>query len=267
MAEEQTKGTSKAKGSPKSCFVIGAIGADGSEIRSHADKVMKYLIQPAVKTAGYEEPIRADQMPKPGTVTEQIIEHVVYDDLVIADLSPWNPNVFYELAVRHSFGKPVVLMTEKDTMIPFDVSVERIIIYDLTDWDSPAKCQTQLVQQIKYIENHPNDVESPIVRTVEIHELLKSDMAGDRQQAALMSITATLKGMQSEISSLSARILPSIGSSFGSSTLTGFTTPSTDLLGSVYYPPVTTVDFKTCTQCGEFNKVSALMCSSCQALL
>jgi hypothetical protein len=85
----------------KVCFVIAPIGTEGSDVRVRSDQVLKHIITPAARECGYE-PIRADQISEPGLITSQVIQHIVQDPLVIADLTGRNPNVFYELAVRHA---------------------------------------------------------------------------------------------------------------------------------------------------------------------
>ena len=72
-------------------------------------------------------------MPKiesPGIITKQIIEMIFKSKLVIADLSFNNPNVFYELALRHMSRLPTVQIIKKGDKIPFDVSSSRTVIID-----------------------------------------------------------------------------------------------------------------------------------------
>jgi len=57
----------------------------------------------------------------------QVYERLVSADLVIADLSGGNPNVFYELAVRHMTRKPFVQLLIKGEALPFDVAPERTV--------------------------------------------------------------------------------------------------------------------------------------------
>src|SRR5215217_1908457 len=110
----------------KSCFVIAPIGERDSEIRKRSDKVLRQIIRPAVKECGYEA-VRADEIEKPGLISRQVVRRIMDDDLVVADLTGHNPNVFYELAVRHAVGKPLVQLIDRDEKVPFDVSTMRTI--------------------------------------------------------------------------------------------------------------------------------------------
>mgnify|MGYP003877561775 CR=1 FL=1 len=92
-----------------SCFVISPIGAEDSETRRRSDQLYDYIITPVVDVLGFN-PTRADKISESGDITVQIIDHLIKDDLVIADLSEHNPNVFYELAIRHVTNKPVILL-------------------------------------------------------------------------------------------------------------------------------------------------------------
>jgi len=88
----------------KRCFVIGPIGERDSDVRAHADNLIKYIVAPVIKECGYGEPERADIMPEPGRITHQIVRRLKGVDLVIADLTFGNPNVYYELSLRHALG-------------------------------------------------------------------------------------------------------------------------------------------------------------------
>jgi hypothetical protein len=52
-------------------------------------------------------------------------------DLCIADLTNYNPNVFYELAVAQSANRPDIILMRKGQSLPFDVSDLRCVYYDL----------------------------------------------------------------------------------------------------------------------------------------
>ena len=145
----------------KTCFVISPIGETESDVRKRSDQVLKHVIRPAVSECGYEA-IRADEIDKPGIITSQVIQHVVNDALVVADLTERNPNVFYELAIRHAIAKPLVQLMESGEQIPFDVAATRTIFVDHRDLDSVADAKIKIVEQIAELEADPTATETPI---------------------------------------------------------------------------------------------------------
>ncbi|HJS89828.1 MAG TPA: hypothetical protein VJ738_07665 [Steroidobacteraceae bacterium] len=116
----------------KICFYVTPIGDEGSELRKHSDLFLSSLIEPALEGFGLEV-IRADKIGQPGMITSQILEHLLRARLVIADLSHHNPNVFYELAIRHFAKLPVVQIIRKADKLPFDVNQVRTTPIDTTD--------------------------------------------------------------------------------------------------------------------------------------
>lgn len=116
----------------KVIFVITPIGDEASEVRKHADMILKHLLE-VVAEEFKMKVIRADKIEKSGLITKQIFEHLFYSRLCIADLSFNNPNAFYELGVRHVTKRPTIQMIRKGDRIPFDVSQGRTIIIDTSD--------------------------------------------------------------------------------------------------------------------------------------
>lgn len=134
----------------KVCFVVSPIGEEGSKERNHADRVMNEIINPIVGK-GYKV-IRADKDPTPGQITSQIVKLIVNADLLIADLSFHNPNVFYELALRHITRKPCIHLIREGEKIPFDIKDIRVIKFSLNDEKSISQAKSELREQIKKIE-------------------------------------------------------------------------------------------------------------------
>ena len=133
-------------------FVIGPIKEEGSEERRRSDKILAKLIRPAVLECGFEEPVRADGLSEPGSIADSVIQHLIEDELVVADLHDHNPNVFYELGVRHATGKPCILVAKKGDRIPFDIYSLRAIFLDIADIDSWEDSQKRMVGQINFIQ-------------------------------------------------------------------------------------------------------------------
>lgn len=114
------------------CFYIAPIGDEGSEARKHSNLFLGSFVEPAVEEFGLTV-VRADAIDKPGIITRQIIDYVMRSRVVVADLSYHNPNVFYELALRHAVKKPIVQIARSADRIPFDINQMRTIIIDTTD--------------------------------------------------------------------------------------------------------------------------------------
>lgn len=122
----------KTGGWDEKCFYITPIGEDASEERRHSDLYLSYLVEPALRGLKLSV-IRADQIGNAGLITSQIIEHILKCRLCIVDLSFHNPNVFYEMAIRHASNRPIVQICRKKDRLPFDVGQVRTVIIDDSD--------------------------------------------------------------------------------------------------------------------------------------
>lgn len=147
------------------CFYISPIGDEGSEHRQHADLFLGSIVEPALEEFGLTV-VRADKIGKPGMITSQIIEHVLKAKLVIADLSYHNPNVFYELCLRHVCRMPTVQIIRKADKIPFDLDQFRTIQLDTTDiFTMVPNLQTykaEIATQVRMALKDPDSTDNPI---------------------------------------------------------------------------------------------------------
>ncbi len=136
----------------KACFYIAPIGEEESEERKHSDLFLESIVAPAFDNFGYKV-IRADNIGKPGMITNQIIEYIMNASFVVCDLSYHNPNVFYELALRHATKKPTIHIIRKCDKIPFDINDFRTIVIDdssiYTLIPSLESYKNHIVQQIR----------------------------------------------------------------------------------------------------------------------
>ena len=162
MSEEEAKESRRL-----TCFVISEIGAEGSEERKRANQVLKHVIQPVAGACGYVT-VRADEIAKPGLITDQIIQHVVNDDMVVADLTNNNPNVFYELAIRHAARKPAVVMASPKQRIPFDIGHVRVMTVDISDLDAAERSREDLARHLQGATSEPEASANPVAAAVDL---------------------------------------------------------------------------------------------------
>ncbi|HSB08093.1 MAG TPA: hypothetical protein VLM38_01170 [Blastocatellia bacterium] len=143
------------------CFVIAPIGSPASAIRLRSDRILAQVIEPAVSQFNYK-PFRADQVPAPGLITSEIIWHIANDPLVVADLTGHNPNVFYELALRHAVRKPVVQLIRAGESIPFDTAALGTIQVDDSDDERLKSASAELAEAIRGIHAARFRPETPV---------------------------------------------------------------------------------------------------------
>lgn len=133
-------------------FVIGPIGDEDAPTDStrridfeKAMQVFDLVIKPACAAHDISV-VRADEITRVGEINEQIYRLLRDSPLVIADLTGGNPNVMYELGLRHSTGKLTIPIGEKGAL-PFDVSSIRTILFE-RNHTGLAKARTRLITAI-----------------------------------------------------------------------------------------------------------------------
>jgi hypothetical protein len=180
------------------CFVISPIGADGSPERTQADTVLTYLIKKALSD-GYEV-LRADDDTNPGAITPRIIQSIIEADLIVADISGLNPNVFYELAVAHGYHKPTVHIQDAEGRPPFDIKDMRTISYDISHPGKLEQAQRQLAAFAKSALADPASIETPL-RSAQQFEAVQA--SGDLVAQTNVQIMEAIDELRQEVKSLS----------------------------------------------------------------
>lgn len=186
----------------KNCFVIMPIGEFESETRKRSDQILRHIITPAAKECGYET-VRADQISEPGIITSQVIQHTANDPLVIADLTDRNPNVFYELAIRHVTRKPLIQIIGKGEQIPFDIAGTRIIRVDCHDLDSVEEAKKEMVKQIKAAEKSTSEIDTPISVAIDLQMMKQSD---NPEQRSIADLIAAISELQRGLTTIDNRL-------------------------------------------------------------
>lgn len=167
----------------KKCFIISPLGEENSETRKRAEGLIKSVLRPILEDLNFEV-YCPHEIDTPGSITKQIISHLLKDDLVIANLTDLNPNVMYELAVRHCKRLPVVSVIEKGTKLPFDIATERTLFYE----DNMAGVENLKPRLRNCILGAMEEQESdnPIYRVVR-EDIMKEISANDDTQTYILN--------------------------------------------------------------------------------
>ncbi len=145
------------------CFVICPFGGVGTEIRERSDDIFNNLIKPIAEEFGYK-PYRLLDDSRPGEISPQIIEALYEADLVVADLSGQNANVFYELALRHSTGKPFIHMVDEPGSVPFDVAPLNVVPILTDGFGDVENTRKELRGQFKAVQDGKANFDHPVSR-------------------------------------------------------------------------------------------------------
>lgn len=153
------------------CFVLMPFGKkmDAAGRVTNFDSVYTKIIAPAVSQAGLE-PIRADEEKIGGTIHKPMFERLMLCHYAVADITGANPNVFYELGIRHAMRpRSTVIVFGEGTVLPFDIALVRGIAYKTDGAGEPVDVETTLGQiagQLQAARGNPLD-DSPIFQLVE----------------------------------------------------------------------------------------------------
>jgi nucleoside 2-deoxyribosyltransferase len=202
MADVSIENPSSDGDRAKSCFVISPIGSETSDVRRRSDQVLKYVIEDVLRPAGYDVE-RADRIAEAGRIDSQILERIVSADLVIADLTGANPNVYYELAVRHALAKPFVQICEEGEALPFDIANLRTIFFNHNDLDSVASAKAQLATAVNAVSNQAV-VETPLSVTVNLQALRTSADPEKRFEAQMLTF---MGGIERRLDRIDGRLI------------------------------------------------------------
>lgn len=203
-------GEPKAESSePKTCFIVCPIGEDGDDVRRRTNQIKKHVIDPALKPLGFTTH-RADLTDESGLITTQIVNQLINADLIVADLTGHNPNVFYELALRHAFGKPFIQIIHKTERLPFDVAGQWSIFFDYRDLDSAEDARERISRAAKAILEGGDDykAESPVSQAVDLQQLRTS---GNPEQIAMAEVSEGLAEIRSELRAIRSASRPAGG--------------------------------------------------------
>jgi hypothetical protein len=133
--------------------------ADGSSMSAASlrERYSELIKQAILIAAPNLEVTRADEVPSAGAITADVFTRLLFSDLVVADITYPNPNVFYELGLRHATRSGTVLI--RDTSgppPPFDISLLRHISYEYTP-GGLKRLSEELTKVFSWFESNPTE--------------------------------------------------------------------------------------------------------------
>lgn len=119
------------------------------------------VIKPAVETAGFICK-RSDTDIKRGNIVGNIIKFLADSYVVIADITDYNPNVMYELGVRHALAGRTIMIAREGTRIPFDIKSYWYKEYDPADKESLRELTLFIKEALENIRKNPYAKDNPV---------------------------------------------------------------------------------------------------------
>lgn len=134
----------------KRCFVIMPFGKrlDEADVEVNFDDVYEHLIKPTVEAAGLKC-IRCDEVDEAGNIHTRMFQLIWSAEVSIVDVSIPNPNVFYELGIRHALRKAVtIIIRNKNATLPFNIVNMNAIEYDFASGKGDDEAQARIRNSI-----------------------------------------------------------------------------------------------------------------------
>src|SRR6201991_3375551 len=163
------------------CFVLMPFGrkTDAPGRTTDFDAVYREIIAPAVSEAELD-PIRADEEKIGGAIHKRMFERLMLCNYAVADITGANPNVFYELGIRHALRpRSTVIVFVAGTVIPFDIALVRGIAYKTDGRGEPIETEgpiAAMAEQLRSARGNPHD-DSPLFQLVDDLPRLEIDHA------------------------------------------------------------------------------------------
>ena len=145
------------------CFVIRGFGKkkDSENQEIDFDDVEQKLIKPALDASGLSGGTTVTEM-NAGSIHEDMFRFILKADIVVCDITVHNPNVFYELGVRHALRRQHTVLIRGDRTAdktPFDIAGMRYVTYEV---DDPGKAKDDLIETLKATLISDRETDSPV---------------------------------------------------------------------------------------------------------
>jgi len=178
----------------RTCFVIMPFGEKevvddkGVKRMVNFDSIYDGIFAPAIRVVtlpegGNLEARRTDRDFFTSDISQDMFEYLEYSRIALTDLSGLNPNVMYELGVRHR-ARPAgtVIFRQLSAKLPFDITQIKAFPYEYEPQTEAVKSAT-LITQVLTESLTQNRIDSPVRRALEVQRADKSFIEADLKEA------------------------------------------------------------------------------------
>lgn len=173
------------------CFTIMPFGG-------WFDQYWEQIFRPAAEAAALRA-VRADDVFRPGTIMSDIWRLTREADVVLADLTTRNGNVFYELGLAHAIGKPAVLVAESIEEVPFDLRGLRVVLYNRSNPDWGSTLRKALTASLRETIDNPS-ISVPSTFVSERENTKQPEMTP--QQRELLQLSQDVELLKRQVASV-----------------------------------------------------------------
>lgn len=146
----------------KKCFVIMPFAQAGSQAEQKWTEIFDHTIKPAVEESRCGHKCERYKFRR-ANIIKDILQELNSAPVVIADLTNSNPNVLWELGVRHTLSKRTILVAQNEKFLPSDLKDYPIITYKYKQTPTEAhKFRREIKDKLKDIEADPEKSDSPV---------------------------------------------------------------------------------------------------------
>ncbi|HZT89335.1 MAG TPA: TRAFs-binding domain-containing protein [Stellaceae bacterium] len=185
------------------CFVLMPFGlkADENGRTIDFDAVYREIIAKAIEFADME-PIRADEEQVGGTIHKPMFERLLLCDFAVADLTGANPNVYYELGIRHAIKpRTTALVVCEGVRRPFDVAPLRTWTYQVDGDGKPLDADIkahEIGELLRSVAHHGGN-DSPVFELVDFVELPRMSAVAREKTDIFRKHVADTKALKAEL--------------------------------------------------------------------
>lgn len=183
---------SKNETTREQCFFVTPIGDEGTPERQRADWIFHQVIKPAADAVNMDAE-RADLMLGSSMIGTNIFRALSEAPLCVADLTGLNPNVLYEIGVRHCLRKPIVHIAQRGTKLPFDNAPHMTHFYELAEYKSVHGLCADLESEFRHILSESYVTSNPFTQALGAIEISRS---GDPLAALVSQLSERLNALE-----------------------------------------------------------------------